>query len=121
MTSYTAPELVLIIAAVGALIAQSLGAWRHGSKLDENTRATHATAAAVQNIDVKTAVIEGHVNSKEATYVAEIAGLRRENELLRKIVADAKETAALLAQATASDRVRTAAPPVTLGLPGAAG
>jgi hypothetical protein len=118
MTNYAATDLVLIITAICSGVVLVLNAWRTHVKLDANTTATHATAATVQKIDVKTAVIEGYANSREATYVTEIAGLRRENELLRKMNADAKETAALLAQATAA---RVQGPPVTLGLPGAAG
>lgn len=48
----------------------------------------------------KTAVIEGHVNSEKTRAAGEIATLQKEVLLLRELMADKKETAALLAQST---------------------
>lgn len=50
----------------------------------------------------KTEVIEGHVNSEKTAAAGKIETLEKENSLLREMMADKKETAALLAQAAAT-------------------
>lgn len=58
----------------------------------------------------KTAVIEGHVNSEKTRAAGEIATLEKEVLLLRELMADKKETAALLAQSAAQTQTPTTAP-----------
>lgn len=60
-------------------------------KVDEQKRVNDLTLQ-------KTAVIEGHVNSKETKYLGDIAALQQEVRILRETLSDKKETAALLAQ-----------------------
>jgi hypothetical protein len=81
---YTATELLLIIAAVGAVVVNVIIAWRTGKVADQTL--------------IKAAVIEGHVNSKETKYNEQIISLQKENELLKNTIADKDKTAALLAQ-----------------------
>lgn len=54
--------------------------------------------------------IEGHVNSEKTAAEGREAALRKENALLREIMADKKETAALLAQAVATQPVAVVLP-----------
>ena len=119
MNNMSTADIVVILGVVFAGLAQLIATWRNGTKLDTNTAATVATAATVNTIQTKAAVIEGHVNSKEAKYVEQILALQRENELLRQMIADKRETAAILAQAVAIERATAVqpSPPVTLGLP----
>lgn len=93
--AYTAPEILLFIGAVAALLVQTIGAWRSGARsIDTNQK--------VGETLVKTAVIEGHVNSKETKYIAEIAALQDKCKMLELILADKDRTAALLAQSVTS-------------------
>jgi len=85
MALYTAPEILLFIAAIGTLIVNSIYAWRTGT--------------AVQQTLTKTSIIEGHVNSKETKYVEQITSLGKEIDLLKQVIINNEKTAALLAQA----------------------
>ena len=82
--SYTSSEILLFIAAIGLLIKNAIDSW----KLNDMARQTLQKAA----------VIEGHVNSKETKYVEEIVSLKKEIEILNKVIIDKEKTAALLAQ-----------------------
>lgn len=54
---------------------------------------------AWRTIAQKVTAIEGHVNSERTELVGKNTALQKENDLLREIIADKKQTAALLAQA----------------------
>ena len=88
--NYTAPEVLLIIAAVGALIVNAITAWKTGN--------------AVQQTLIKTAIIEGHVNSKETKYVEQIASLQKEVDILKTVIVEKEKIAALLAQSVIQDK-----------------
>ena len=93
--TYTSAETLLIIAAVGAVITNAISAWRVGTKVD-------SIAQKADIIGVKTAVIEGHVNSKETKYVEQINSKDNEIALLRAIIVTKDKDAALLAQSIIS-------------------
>jgi hypothetical protein len=80
---YTAPEVVLLIAAIGACGTQLITAWRISTKMDATL--------------TKTAVIEGHVNSEKAESNQKIVALERENDILRSVINDKDKVAAVLA------------------------
>lgn len=86
--NYTAPEVLLIIAAVGAVAVNVISAWRMGTKIDA--------------VKLDTAVVLGHVNSKETKYMEQLASKDRELELLKGIIVDKDKDKALLAQSTAA-------------------
>lgn len=86
-TGYTSPEILLMIAAIGAIITQSITAWRNGGKLDV--------------IGQRAATIEGHVNSKETKYVEELKAKDMEIEILKQIIISKDKDKSLLAQAVA--------------------
>jgi len=94
---YSAPEFLLIIAAMGTIIVNIINAWKNTSKIQDNTN-------KLDIIGQKTATIEGHVNSKETKYVEQIASLTRENEILRTVIIDKDKTAALLAQSVITSK-----------------
>lgn len=89
--NYTAAEMLLFIAAIGAIITQSIIAFKTGKVADHTNKIVDQTL-------LKAAVIEGHVNSKETKYVEQITALTRENEILRSVILDKDRVAALLAQ-----------------------
>lgn len=82
--TYTAPEIVLIITAVGAIIQNTVSIWRSGNKIEDTL--------------TKTTVIEGHVNSQATRYEEKIIALQKEVEILKQIIVDKDKMAALLAQ-----------------------
>jgi len=85
---YTAPEMVLMITAGGIVITNTINALRTNGKLDA--------------IKEKTAVIEGHVNSKETKYMEQLASKDNEINILKSVIAAKDRDKALLAQAVAS-------------------
>ena len=93
---YTAPEILLMITATGVVITNTINAWRTSGKLDI--------------INQKTAVIEGHVNSKETRYVEQLTSKDNEIELLKAVIVTKDKDKALLAQAVAS-RIRNSDSP----------
>lgn len=86
--TYTAPEVVIMIGAVATLLVNAITAWRTGAKVD--------------TIAMKTAVIEGHVNSEKATFVEQAAARDREIHLLRNQLNASEMRAGMLAQAKAT-------------------
>jgi len=78
MPQLTAPEILLIIAAIGVVLNNMIQSWRIGTKV---------------------AVIEGHVNSKETKYAEQIVSKDNEIQILRNIIVDKDKDKALLAQA----------------------
>lgn len=83
--TYTAPEIVLIISALGGIIVNIVVAIK--------------TSGDVGKTLTKTSVIEGHVNSRETKYNEQITALQNENKLLKDQIAAEKQSAMLLAQA----------------------
>jgi hypothetical protein len=98
-------QLVVVIAAIFA----GLAAWdarRVGRELKSDGAARDVKLDAVAK---DTAVVLGHVNSEKSISQGREATLKKENELLREMLADKIATAGLLAQAAASrGRVDTA-------------
>lgn len=89
--TYTAPEVLLFLAAVGTILVNVIVAWRTGKVADQTL--------------IKASVIEGHVNSRETKYIEQIAGLTRENDILKATIANHDKVAALLAQSVAKTTV----------------
>jgi hypothetical protein len=87
MPGYTAPEILLFIAAIGLVLTNTITAWRQGNKLNV--------------ISEKTAIIEGHVNSKETKYIEEMKAKDTQIELLKSVIESQNKDKALLAQAVA--------------------
>ena len=83
--TYTAAEILLFIAAVGAIITTSIQSWRSGS--------------TIQSIKETSKVIEGHVNSQTTQYKEEIRALQEQRTTLQTTIVELRETAKLLAQA----------------------
>lgn len=81
---YTAPEILLFIAAIGAVIAQSISAWRTGKTVQETL--------------TKTAVIEGHVNSQAARCAEQLIAKDNEIKILKNVIVEKDKAALLLAQ-----------------------
>jgi hypothetical protein len=109
MATYTAPEVIAIIAAIGGLVitvASQIGnliiAWRTSQKVSENTK---VTTEGLAEVSAKADVITGHVNSQASTSAAEIAGLRQQIDMMHAMLADSKQTAAVLASAAAHTAV----------------
>lgn len=88
--SYTAPEVLLFIAAIGVLLQNTITAWRTSNKIDQTL--------------VKTAVIEGHVNSKEARYVEQLSSKDKEIEVLKGVLIEKDRISALLAQSVVQNK-----------------
>lgn len=89
--TYTAPEVVLIIGAIGAIIQNTVSIWRTSNKIDSTL--------------TKTSIIEGHVNGQASRYDEKVNSLLKEIEILKQIITDKEKTSALLIQANA-DAVR---------------
>lgn len=105
----TSAEIVAITVALGVLITSSsaaivsiIVALRTKAAVDVGVAISAANAQAIAAVDSKAEVITGHVNSAATAAAAKIDALQRELEQLREMLADKKETAALLAQAAAS-------------------
>lgn len=80
-----------LIAAIGVVIVNIIMA-----------KKVEKVSATADEIKTKAEVIVGHVNSEKTAAEGRQAKLEAENVLLRQIIAEKKETAVLLAQATAS-------------------
>lgn len=63
-----------------------------------------AGVAMLIRVAKDTEAIKGHVNSEKTASNSTIASLRQENALLREMLADQRETAALLAQSKVADK-----------------
>jgi hypothetical protein len=90
--TYTAAEVLTFIAAFGVLIG-GLGA------VIVNIIVALRTGKQLEVVNAKADVITGHVNSASDRAAAQIAVLQREVSLMRAVIAEKRETAALLAQA----------------------
>jgi len=86
---YTAPEILLMIAAIGAVLVNIIIAWRNGKVADQTL--------------TKASVIEGHVNSRETKYVEQISSLTKEIETYKNFINEKDKIASLLAQSVASN------------------
>jgi hypothetical protein len=87
-TQYTAAEILLFIAAIGAIITTSIQSWRQGGN--------------IQSIKETSKVIEGHVNSQTTEYKQKIQALQDAAVILNTTITELKETAKLLALSVAS-------------------
>ncbi len=79
-----------------------------------------STAQTILDVAKNTEAIKGHVNSERTAAEGRELMLRRENELLREMIADKRVTAALLAQAVASATGAAAGagvPPIVVAVP----
>lgn len=85
--TYTAPEVVLIITAIGAILQNTISIWRTGNK--------------VADTFAKTSVIEGHVNSQTTRYDEKVNALQKEIDMLKQVIVDKDKMTALLVQANA--------------------
>ena len=85
---YTMPEVLLLVAAIGAVLVNVITAWGNRIKLDQ--------------VAVTTKVIEGHVNSAATKAIVEQQSLITERAILKETIEDMKKTAALLAQSVAT-------------------
>jgi len=93
-----AGAIVSIITAIRVTAVQSL---------------TATNTSTVLEVAKSTAKIEGHVNSEKTASEGREHALRKENDLLREMLAERKSTAALLAQSTAISSGAGAATPPT--------
>lgn len=85
---YTAPEVILIITAIGAIIQNTVTIWRTSNKVGATlTKAT---------------VIEGHVNGQSTRYDEKMISYRKEIEILMQVITDKDRTIALLTQSKAA-------------------
>ena len=97
---------VTIIAALAAAIVSVINALRIADVMVKQD----ADSVRMDTVSKDTEAIKGHVNSEKTAAAGREDALRKENELLREIIADKKSTAGLLAQA-AAQRGRDSAPP----------
>lgn len=102
-TTYTAAEMLAIIAAVGAglvavltAVGNMIVAIRTSQKLDENTK---VTTEGLREVSAKADVISGHVNSQASTSKAEIDGLRAQVATMHEMLSRSDRQAAVLAAA----------------------
>jgi len=122
----------LMITLIGGLIVTVIGATVSG--IVAVITALRVTAVkgvqdiitpAILDVAKDTATIKGHVNSERTAAEGREASLRRENELLREMLADKKVTAQLLAQAVATaasaaagaNSTTTTAAPIVVAVP----
>ena len=84
LLGYTSSEMLLVIAAIGAVIVNIIMAWKTGTRVEQTL--------------MKASIIEGHVNSKETKYVEQLASAQREIDLLKNVIIDKDKVAGLLAQ-----------------------
>lgn len=89
----TDTQLTIIVAAIPATIAAISSLLNRGA----NAR----TEATVSKMDTKVEVVAAHVNSKATADNAKIEALQKQNADLLVLLAEKKETAALLAQSAA--------------------
>lgn len=99
-------SLVIIIVAIGgqlcAIVAAIFAGWNSLAAKRIATEAKAETVAQTLKLDSvakDTAVVLGHVNSEKSAAEGRLATVKRENELLREMIADKIHTAGLLAQA----------------------
>lgn len=83
--TYTAPELVLIITTVGAVIVNIVVAIRANQKMDKNL--------------AKSTVIEGHVNGDRAKLNEQLLMNQKEIERLKSIIMEKDKSVELVAKA----------------------
>ena len=94
-TVFTSGEVLAIIGAIAVLIPVLAAA------IVSIIVALRSSTAAIKEVSAKADVIAGHVNSAASKSAEEIAGLRRELELMRTVAAEKKEIAADLARTVA--------------------
>ena len=85
---YTMPEVLLLVAAIGAVLVNVITAWGNRVKLDKVAETAE--------------VIKGHVNSAATKAIMEQQSLITERAILKETIEDMKKTAALLAQSVAT-------------------
>ena len=93
-----------VIAALAAAVVSVINALRISDVREKQTR----DAALIDTVARDTETIKGHVNSEKTAAEGREITLRSENQLLREIIADKKNAASLLAQATATRTRQTA-------------
>jgi len=81
------PEILLLVAAIGAVLVNVITAWGNRARLDQVVQTSK--------------VIEGHVNSAATRSIVERESLITEKTALRDTIEEMKKTAALLAQSAA--------------------
>jgi hypothetical protein len=103
--SYTMPELLMLLAAIGTLVggvcasvANMVVTIRTGATIKQNLKENTEISAATL---VTAKVVEGHVNSERSKLGAELDSARRENDIIKTQLTDQSQTAALLAASTA--------------------
>jgi hypothetical protein len=88
--SFDSGDIVIVVGAVGVVITNIIAALK--------------TNRAVSEVSAKADVIAGHVNSAATSQAKTIDGLRAEVSLLREMLAEKTQVAAVLAQATSDGR-----------------
>lgn len=86
--TFTPESIVIIIGALSLAAVQIITAWK--------------TNAKISAVEAKADVITGHVNSKSDRAEAKIDALMNQVKTLTALLAEKKQDAALLAQATAT-------------------
>lgn len=86
--NYSSSEILLFISAIGTMLVNVIVAWRTSNKVDQNL--------------MKTAVIEGHVNSEKSALNEQLVSKDREIKILRDTITERDRIASLLAQSVAS-------------------
>jgi len=81
------PEILLLVAAIGAVMVNIITAWGNKVKLAQVAETAE--------------VIKGHVNSAATKAIMEKESLITERAILRETIEEMKKTAALLAQSLA--------------------
>lgn len=125
MPTYTMPEWILLVGAIGVMVQGIITAYRTTAKLNTMTNDLSATRTELVSVAKTAEVTLGHVNSQTTKATAEIQALTAERATLKATVEDMKHTAALLAQALAASAAhgdrRNGPPapsfPITSGLP----
>lgn len=99
-TTFDIPTITVIIGGIVTVIGVL------GPAVVTIIAALRRVEGITTTVAVSAAKIEGHVNSEKTAADGRELALRREIELLRELLATQKQTAALLAQATASPAAR---------------
>lgn len=109
MTDWNAGQIITIVTVFIAGVIQIINLLR----TNELKRQQEASVVKIDTVAKDTEAIKGHVNSEKTAAEGRQRLLENENQLLRTMVADKKETAALLAQASATRQRETVASPTT--------
>lgn len=106
-------QIVLVLGAVVTGIIAIITHLRVGAVSTQQA----ATTDKLNTVAASTEAIKGHVNSEKTAAEGRETALAQENRLLREMLADAKSTAGLLAQAKVVGDVRPPLPLVTVSAP----